>query len=48
MNCPELTSPRGINAGPDAISAALVPGRILRVAPLSRIVESSASSCAMP
>ena len=43
-----LTSLSGINAGPEAISVALVPGRILRVAALSKIVESSVSSCAIP
>ena len=34
------TSAKGINGGPDAISAAFVPGRILRIAPLSSAVVS--------
>ena len=37
------TSESGINGGPEAISAAFVPGRILLVAPLSSIVVSSMS-----
>ena len=37
------TSESGTNGGPEAISAAFVPGRILRVAPLSSMVASSMS-----
>lgn len=39
----KITSARGIKGGPDAISAALVPGRILREDPLSNIVTFASS-----
>lgn len=43
MSLGSLTSAKGINGGPDAISAALVPGRILLTA-LSLIFEIPAAS----
>lgn len=41
-----FTSANGTNGGPDAISAAFVPGRILRIAPLSDFVVSLFSGTA--
>lgn len=37
------TSDKGTKGGPDAISAALVPGRILRVEPSSDLLGSTSS-----
>ena len=42
------TSDKGTNGGPDAISAAFVPGRILRVTPLSGLVRSASSGDILP
>ena len=39
----KLTSAKGTKGGPDAISAALVPGRILLMAPLSTLAIPAAS-----
>lgn len=44
----QLTSDKGTNGGPDAISAALVPGRILRVTPLSGLLRSASSGDVLP
>jgi len=41
-----FTSANGTNGGPDAISAAFVPGRIRRIAPLSNFVVSLFSGTA--
>lgn len=44
----EPTSANGISGGPDAMSAALVPGRILLVAPSSSLVGSARPGEAFP
>lgn len=41
----DLTCDKGINGGPTAISAALVPGRILREEALSLPFDAARNSC---
>lgn len=43
-----LTCDKGINGGPKAISAAFVPGLILRVEPSSSPAEPPRSSASLP